>query len=205
MHNRTTIFKYSKIIKNTRLTTAGCIYCCKIITALLINQLHLKVLNTLVPRNFTKITHFRVPISRQTMTSHQPHHQPIRNSRIPYYETSKKKRPSLKYCALVRARMFIRRYSRCRNLEPSNLCAHLWCGRANGSLQQACKTKKGPPLEGTLCAENKASQLNDPPTPTLCIHCWLAAAVSQAHTRFLARITPRRGRAVNHFCRRRAG
>ncbi|OXU21320.1 hypothetical protein TSAR_009108 [Trichomalopsis sarcophagae] len=47
-------------------------------------------------------------------------------------------------------------YSRCRNLEASNLCSHLWCGRANGS-SQACKTKKGPPLEGTLCAENKAS------------------------------------------------
>ncbi|XP_014209830.1 A disintegrin and metalloproteinase with thrombospondin motifs 2-like [Copidosoma floridanum] len=44
-------------------------------------------------------------------------------------------------------------YGRCRSLEPASLCAHLWCGRANSS--QACKTKKGPPLEGTLCAKNK--------------------------------------------------
>ncbi|XP_058799241.1 A disintegrin and metalloproteinase with thrombospondin motifs 1-like [Phymastichus coffea] len=46
-------------------------------------------------------------------------------------------------------------YGRCRSTEPAELCAHLWCGRANDSLQPRCKTKKGPPIEGTLCAENK--------------------------------------------------
>ncbi|XP_014220981.1 A disintegrin and metalloproteinase with thrombospondin motifs 2-like [Trichogramma pretiosum] len=45
-------------------------------------------------------------------------------------------------------------YSRCKNLESTNLCSHLWCGRVNSTMQ-ACKTKKGPPLEGTICAENK--------------------------------------------------
>ncbi|KAJ8672549.1 hypothetical protein QAD02_003808 [Eretmocerus hayati] len=44
-------------------------------------------------------------------------------------------------------------YGRCRSMEPSNLCAHLWCGWANSS--QPCKTKRGPPLQATMCAENK--------------------------------------------------
>lgn len=42
-------------------------------------------------------------------------------------------------------------------MDPTELCVHLWCGRVNNSLQPGCKTKKGPPLEGTLCAENKVS------------------------------------------------
>lgn len=37
----------------------------------------------------------------------------------------------------------------CRAFEIVEACSHLWCGHQNSPL--VCKTKKGPPLEGTEC------------------------------------------------------
>ncbi|XP_046598676.1 A disintegrin and metalloproteinase with thrombospondin motifs 3-like [Neodiprion lecontei] len=44
-------------------------------------------------------------------------------------------------------------YSLCRSFDLPEPCSHLWCGYGNTS--QICKTKKGPPLEGTECGEDK--------------------------------------------------
>ncbi|XP_024943397.1 A disintegrin and metalloproteinase with thrombospondin motifs 3 [Cephus cinctus] len=44
-------------------------------------------------------------------------------------------------------------YSLCRSFDLPEPCSHLWCGHLNSS--QVCKTKKGPPLEGTSCGEDK--------------------------------------------------
>ncbi|XP_011305671.1 A disintegrin and metalloproteinase with thrombospondin motifs 2 isoform X2 [Fopius arisanus] len=41
----------------------------------------------------------------------------------------------------------------CNSPELQNLCSHLWC--AHRSSEKFCKTKKGPPLEGTSCGKNK--------------------------------------------------
>lgn len=41
----------------------------------------------------------------------------------------------------------------CRAFDVLEPCSHLWCGHKNTSL--VCKTKKGPPLEGTECGVNK--------------------------------------------------
>lgn len=45
------------------------------------------------------------------------------------------------------------RYALCRSFELPGPCSHLWCGHA--SVSEVCKTKKGPPLEGTVCGKNK--------------------------------------------------
>ncbi|KAF2368770.1 Thrombospondin type-1 (TSP1) repeat [Trinorchestia longiramus] len=44
-------------------------------------------------------------------------------------------------------------YGLCRSFGLSDSCSHLWC--ANKSTSHLCKTKKGPPLEGTVCGEGK--------------------------------------------------
>ncbi|XP_015115584.1 A disintegrin and metalloproteinase with thrombospondin motifs 2 [Diachasma alloeum] len=41
----------------------------------------------------------------------------------------------------------------CKTLNLPGLCSHLWC--AHKTTQKFCKTKKGPPLEGTSCGKNK--------------------------------------------------
>ncbi|XP_063227161.1 A disintegrin and metalloproteinase with thrombospondin motifs 2-like [Bacillus rossius redtenbacheri] len=43
-------------------------------------------------------------------------------------------------------------YSLCRVFELPEPCSHLWCGRAGSDV---CKTKKGPPLEGTQCGAGR--------------------------------------------------
>ncbi|XP_043671720.1 A disintegrin and metalloproteinase with thrombospondin motifs 9-like [Vespula pensylvanica] len=44
-------------------------------------------------------------------------------------------------------------YHLCKSFEIREPCSRLWCGNSN--ISQACKTKKGPPMEGTLCGKNK--------------------------------------------------
>ncbi|XP_043274016.1 A disintegrin and metalloproteinase with thrombospondin motifs 2-like [Venturia canescens] len=44
-------------------------------------------------------------------------------------------------------------YALCRSFELPGPCSHLWCGHT--SVSEVCKTKKGPPLEGTVCGKNK--------------------------------------------------
>lgn len=43
----------------------------------------------------------------------------------------------------------------CRAFEIVEPCSHLWCGHETSPL--VCKTKKGPPLEGTECDLGKVS------------------------------------------------
>ncbi|KDR15277.1 A disintegrin and metalloproteinase with thrombospondin motifs 3 [Zootermopsis nevadensis] len=43
-------------------------------------------------------------------------------------------------------------YSLCRTLNLPDPCSHLWCSHFSAPL--VCKTKKGPPLEGTECGVN---------------------------------------------------
>ncbi|KAG5878130.1 hypothetical protein JTB14_017219 [Gonioctena quinquepunctata] len=45
------------------------------------------------------------------------------------------------------------RYFMCRAFEIIEPCSHLWCGHQDTPL--VCKTKKGPPLEGTECGFGK--------------------------------------------------
>ncbi|KAK2575571.1 hypothetical protein KPH14_011286 [Odynerus spinipes] len=44
-------------------------------------------------------------------------------------------------------------YQLCKSFAIREPCSRLWCGNAN--ISQTCKTKKGPPMEGTLCGKNK--------------------------------------------------
>ncbi|XP_054016241.1 A disintegrin and metalloproteinase with thrombospondin motifs 3-like isoform X1 [Hylaeus anthracinus] len=44
-------------------------------------------------------------------------------------------------------------YELCKSFDVVEPCSHLWCGNSN--ISQTCKTKKGPPLEGTLCGVSK--------------------------------------------------
>ncbi|XP_018318532.1 A disintegrin and metalloproteinase with thrombospondin motifs 2 isoform X2 [Agrilus planipennis] len=44
-------------------------------------------------------------------------------------------------------------YELCRAFDVSEPCSHLWCSHEKTPL--VCKTKKGPPLEGTECGFNK--------------------------------------------------
>ncbi|XP_076243278.1 A disintegrin and metalloproteinase with thrombospondin motifs 3 [Calliopsis andreniformis] len=44
-------------------------------------------------------------------------------------------------------------YELCKSFEVVEPCSHLWCGNSN--ISQSCKTKKGPPLEGTECGVSK--------------------------------------------------
>ena len=55
----------------------------------------------------------------------------------------------LQLCTLFVCRF---RYSLCRTLNLPDPCSHLWCGHVSAPL--VCKTKKGPPLEGTECGVN---------------------------------------------------
>lgn len=45
------------------------------------------------------------------------------------------------------------RYAMCRAFEIIEPCSHLWCGHIQQPL--VCKTKQGPPLEGTECGFGK--------------------------------------------------
>lgn len=49
-------------------------------------------------------------------------------------------------------------YSLCRAFEIIEPCSHLWCGHVDSPL--VCKTKKGPPLEGTDCGFGKVCKQN---------------------------------------------
>lgn len=44
-------------------------------------------------------------------------------------------------------------YGLCSNVGLTDPCTHLWC--SNSSMPHNCKTKKGPPLEGTICGKHK--------------------------------------------------
>ncbi|CAK9807329.1 A disintegrin and metalloproteinase with thrombospondin motifs 3 [Anthophora plagiata] len=44
-------------------------------------------------------------------------------------------------------------YGLCKTFDVAEPCSRLWCGNSN--ISQSCKTKKGPPLEGTLCGNSK--------------------------------------------------
>ncbi|XP_068213215.1 A disintegrin and metalloproteinase with thrombospondin motifs 3-like [Palaemon carinicauda] len=44
-------------------------------------------------------------------------------------------------------------YTLCRSYGMTDPCTHLWC--SNTSVPHLCKTKKGPPLEGTSCGDQK--------------------------------------------------
>ncbi|KAF5281477.1 hypothetical protein FQA39_LY17770 [Lamprigera yunnana] len=44
-------------------------------------------------------------------------------------------------------------YELCRSFDIIEPCSHLWCGHVKSPL--VCKTKKGPPLEGTECGFDK--------------------------------------------------
>ncbi|XP_076647528.1 A disintegrin and metalloproteinase with thrombospondin motifs 1 [Halictus rubicundus] len=44
-------------------------------------------------------------------------------------------------------------YKLCKSFDVVEPCSHLWCGNRN--ISETCKTKKGPPLEGTLCGASK--------------------------------------------------
>ncbi|XP_031850064.1 A disintegrin and metalloproteinase with thrombospondin motifs 3 isoform X2 [Nomia melanderi] len=44
-------------------------------------------------------------------------------------------------------------YEHCKSFDVVEPCSHLWCGNQN--ISKICKTKKGPPLEGTLCGASK--------------------------------------------------
>ncbi|XP_017762475.1 PREDICTED: A disintegrin and metalloproteinase with thrombospondin motifs 3-like [Eufriesea mexicana] len=44
-------------------------------------------------------------------------------------------------------------YEHCKTFDVMEPCSRLWCGNSN--VSQTCKTKKGPPLEGTLCGISK--------------------------------------------------
>ncbi|KAK9307654.1 hypothetical protein QLX08_002067 [Tetragonisca angustula] len=44
-------------------------------------------------------------------------------------------------------------YEHCKTFDVAEPCSRLWCGNSN--VSETCKTKKGPPLEGTLCGSSK--------------------------------------------------
>ncbi|KAG7208431.1 hypothetical protein KM043_014661 [Ampulex compressa] len=44
-------------------------------------------------------------------------------------------------------------YELCKSFDIAEPCSRLWCGNTN--VSQTCKTKKGPPLDGTLCGKSK--------------------------------------------------
>ncbi|XP_026673494.1 A disintegrin and metalloproteinase with thrombospondin motifs 3-like isoform X2 [Ceratina calcarata] len=44
-------------------------------------------------------------------------------------------------------------FEHCKAFSVAEPCSRLWCGNSN--ISQTCKTKKGPPLEGTLCGISK--------------------------------------------------
>ena len=48
---------------------------------------------------------------------------------------------------------FEKGYSFCRSFQLPDPCEHLWCAHQDTPL--LCKTKKGPPMDGTACGRNK--------------------------------------------------
>ena len=44
-------------------------------------------------------------------------------------------------------------YAYCQSFQLSDPCAHLWC--THRDTPELCKTKKGPPMDGTACGKNK--------------------------------------------------
>ena len=48
---------------------------------------------------------------------------------------------------------FDRGYSFCRSFQLADPCEHLWCAHRETPL--LCKTKKGPPMDGTACGKEK--------------------------------------------------
>lgn len=47
-------------------------------------------------------------------------------------------------------------YEHCKTFDVAEPCSRLWCGNSN--VSETCKTKKGPPLEGTLCGSSKVDK-----------------------------------------------
>lgn len=47
-------------------------------------------------------------------------------------------------------------YEHCKTFDVAEPCSRLWCGNSN--VSESCKTKKGPPLEGTLCGDSKVNR-----------------------------------------------
>ncbi|XP_050472499.1 A disintegrin and metalloproteinase with thrombospondin motifs 18-like isoform X2 [Bombus huntii] len=50
-------------------------------------------------------------------------------------------------------------YEHCKTFDVAEPCSRLWCGNSN--VSESCKTKKGPPLEGTLCGDSKICRRED--------------------------------------------
>ena len=48
---------------------------------------------------------------------------------------------------------FEKGYSFCRSFQLPDPCEHLWCAHQETPL--LCKTKKGPPMDGTACGREK--------------------------------------------------
>ena len=48
---------------------------------------------------------------------------------------------------------FDRGFSFCRSFQLADPCEHLWCAHSDTPL--LCKTKKGPPMDGTACGPDK--------------------------------------------------
>lgn len=48
---------------------------------------------------------------------------------------------------------WMKSYEHCKTFDIEEPCSRLWCGNSN--ISESCKTKKGPPLEGTLCGTSK--------------------------------------------------
>ena len=48
---------------------------------------------------------------------------------------------------------FDRGFSFCRSFQLADPCEHLWCAHRDTPL--LCKTKKGPPMDGTACGPDK--------------------------------------------------
>ena len=53
---------------------------------------------------------------------------------------------------------FEKGYSFCRSFQLPDPCEHLWCAHQETPL--LCKTKKGPPMDGTACGREKVKNLN---------------------------------------------
>ena len=53
---------------------------------------------------------------------------------------------------------FDRGYSFCRSFQLADPCEHLWCAHSDTPL--LCKTKKGPPMDGTACGKEKVTDVS---------------------------------------------
>ena len=52
---------------------------------------------------------------------------------------------------------FDRGYTFCRSFQLADPCEHLWCAHSDTPL--LCKTKKGPPMDGTACGPEKVCMM----------------------------------------------